>query len=129
MARFANPALRHRTAHITRVSLQKLPPRLLERCATGWTGACPSPGRRWLPQPGCSTSSPAPEVRDPFAAELARAAGAGGPAALLDVAAVFGGLAAWPDARGAVLAALARLRRAGPRRTLGRLGDARMGDD
>ena len=128
MARFANPALRHRTAQIAGDGSQKLPPRLLDPMRDRLDRGLPVTRHAMVVAAWMQHVATAAEVQDPRTAELARAVGSGGPAALLDVAAVFGGLTARPDARGAILAALARLQQAGPRRTLDGLGDDRLRD-
>ncbi len=123
MARFANPALQHRTAQIAMDGSQKLPPRLLAALRDRLDAGLPVARHAMAVAAWMQHVATAPVVHDPRAAELARAAGAGGPAALLGVAAVFGGLTDRPDARAAILAALAKLQQAGPRRALDGLGE------
>ena len=126
MARFANPALQHRTAQIAMDGSQKLPPRLLGAMRDRLDAGLPV-ARHAMAVAAWMQHAATGAVQDPRAEELARLVRGGGPAALLDLAAVFGGLAARPAARAAILAALARLQQAGPLRALDGLGDG-LGD-
>ncbi len=123
MARFANPALQHRTAQIAMDGSQKLPPRLLGTMRDRLDQGLPVARHAMAVAAWMQHAATSPALQDPRAEELARVVQGGGPAALLDVAAVFGDLAARPAARAAILAALARLQQAGPRRVLDGLGD------
>jgi fructuronate reductase len=123
MARFANPALRHLTAQIAMDGSQKLPPRLLDAMRDRLDQGLPVARHAMAVAAWMQHVAASPALQDPQAETLARAVRGGGPAALLDVAAVFGDLAARPGARAAIAAALARLQEAGPRRALLGLGD------
>lgn len=122
MARFANPALQHRTAQIAMDGSQKLPPRLLGAMRDRLDAGLPV-ARHAMAVAAWMQHVAAGNVRDPRADELARLVHGSGPAAVLGLAAVFGDLAARPVARSAILAALDRLQQAGPRRALDGLGD------
>ncbi len=123
MARFANPALQHRTAQIAMDGSQKLPPRLLGTMRNRLDAGLPVARHAVVVAAWMQHVATAPIVRDPRAEELARLVQGGGPAALLGMAAVFGDLAARPLAGAAILAALARLQQVGPRHALNGLAD------
>ncbi|WP_029004657.1 mannitol dehydrogenase family protein [Azorhizobium doebereinerae] len=125
-ARFANPALRHRTWQIAMDGSQKLPQRLLapirERLAAGAPIDLLALGvAGWMRYvSGVDETGQAIDVRDPLAARFAAAAaGAGGDAGrladgLLAIREVFGAdLPADPRFTGPVRAALAGLYREG----------------
>jgi len=122
MERFANPALRHRTAQIALDGSQKLPPRLLDAMRDRLDQDLPVARHAMAVAAWMQHIATSPIVQDPLADTLARAVHGCGPAALLDVAAVFGDLATRPGARDAIIAALALLQQAGPRRALLGLG-------
>jgi len=102
IARFHNPALRHRTAQIAMDGSQKLPQRLLgtarDRLAHGLELPCVALGvAGWMRHvTGKDEHGREVELRDPMAAELRRRAGAAGPVAerlvpaLLGIEAIFG---------------------------------------
>lgn len=123
MQRFANPALRHRTAQIALDGSQKLPPRLLDAMRDRLDQGLPVARHAMAVAAWMQHVATSLHVQDPLAEELGRAVRGGGPAALLDVAAVFGDLATRPGARDAIIAALVMLQQAGPRRALLGLGD------
>ena len=91
LARFRNPALRHRTAQIAMDGSQKLPQRLLatarERLARGLELPCIALAvAAWMRHVAVSA-----DLRDPMADELRRRAASGQPAAaLLGIEAIFG---------------------------------------
>lgn len=132
MARYANPAIRHRTWQIAMDGSQKLPQRILGTIAENLAAGRPSPGLMlavagWMRYVGGIDEKGAPiEVRDPLAAELrARSDGAADPAArvaaLLGLGAVFA-----PDLAGALApgltAAYGRLARDGARAAVAACG-------
>ena len=116
IARFHNPALRHRLAQIAMDGSQKLPQRLLgtarDRLARGLDLRCIALGvAAWM----CHVAR-TPELNDPMRQELRRRADAAGPSAeklapaLLGIEAIFGrDLAADPRFAGAVTQALRAL--------------------
>ena len=130
LARFRNPALRHRTWQIAMDGSQKLPQRVLgtmrDRLAlglpvdahalvvAGWMRYVTGLDERGLPI----------DVQDPIAPELATVARAAGPVAdrladaLLGVEAIFGQMGNDPRVRAAVAMALARLYALGARRAV-----------
>ena len=107
LARFRNPALRHRTAQIAMDGSQKLPQRLLgtarERLARGLELPCIALAvAAWIRHVEVS-----PDLRDPLADELRRHTGVG----LLSIAPIFGrDLPADPRFVAAVTGALDRLK-------------------
>ncbi len=119
LARFRNPALRHRTWQIAMDGSQKLPPRLLGTARDRLRAGAPF-GRvalgiaAWMRYVAGTDEGGRPiDVRDPLAGELRALADAAGPdpdrlaAALLGVRAVFGdALPAAPACRNAVTDAL-----------------------
>lgn len=118
MARFANPALRHRLAQIAMDGSQKLPPRLLgtvrDRLARGLLiRHHAAAAAAWMLHVADGS-----ELSDPRAEELLRLTRSGGPAALLGLAPVFGDLSAHPGFRGAVTVALTRMQADGVRSVL-----------
>ncbi len=130
LARFQNPAIRHRTWQIAMDGSQKLPQRLLgamqDRLAKNLpiaTHALAVAG--WMRYvTATDEQGRAIDVRDPLAAELAALAREAGPAAerlapaLLGVGKVFGPLGAEPRLREAVTVALGRLYKEGARRAV-----------
>jgi fructuronate reductase len=131
LARYDNPAIRHRTAQIAMDGSQKLPQRLLgtirDRLARGL--AIPRLAltvAAWMVYVGGRDEQGQPfEVRDPLAATLASALAKAGDApgahvaALLGVDAVFGAdLAANQDFRRAVTAAYCQLLEQGAKRAV-----------
>ncbi len=126
MTRFANPALQHRTAQIAMDGSQKLPPRLLgplrDRLDAGLPVARHAMAVAAWMQHVAGGAAPG-SAEDPRAEEMARMVRHGGPAALLDLATVFGSLAARPAARAAIMAALDLLQQAGPLRAVEGFGD------
>ncbi len=135
MARFRNPALRHRTWQIAMDGTQKLPQRLLgtvrDRLAAGASIDRLALGvAAWMRYATGRDERGAPiDLRDPLADELRRrTAGARTPAALAEALfgldAVFGrDLPADPRFTGAVTAALSGLLRDGAAATVARFGD------
>ncbi|GAA4967081.1 mannitol dehydrogenase family protein [Kineococcus glutinatus] len=131
LERFANPALRHRTAQIAMDGSQKLPQRLLatarDRLAAGGqprlTALAIAGWARYVTAGTAEDGTPL-AVDDPLAAELARAGGGAGGGraateALLGVRAVFGDeLPADPGFRALVLEAASALERGGVRTAL-----------
>jgi fructuronate reductase len=87
--RYANPAIRHRTWQIAMDGSQKLPQRILGTLATNDADDRPSPGlvlavAAWMIYVrGTDLAGQPIEVKDPFAAELARRAGSASPVAEL----------------------------------------------
>ena len=130
LARFRNPALRHRTAQIATDGSQKLPQRVLDtmrdRLALGLpvdTQALVVAG--WMRYvTGVDEHGKSMNVQDPAAPSLAAAVQAAGPVpdrlapALLDMRPIFGALGRDPRVRSAVTAALARLYTLGARRAV-----------
>ncbi len=131
MARFANPALRHRTWQIAMDGSQKLPQRLLgtirdrlakgapiDRLALGIAG--------WMRYvSGTDEKGAAIDIRDPLAEKLATVAANAGPAAerlapaLMDIAEIFGtDLPADPRFTNPVLAGLESLFAKGAKQTV-----------
>ena len=96
--RFANPAIRHRTAQIATDGSQKLPQRLLatisDNLAAGRGIGCLSLAvAAWVHHaaPAAGSAAPPPDLNDPLARRLATAAVAADPvAAFLDISDVFG---------------------------------------
>ncbi|MGY6632523.1 MAG: mannitol dehydrogenase family protein [Alkalilacustris sp.] len=95
-ARYANPAIRHRTWQIAMDGSQKLPQRILGTLAANLAAGRPAPGlvlavAAWMIYVRGTDLRGAPiDVRDPLAAELRAAAGSADPvAALLGIRAVF----------------------------------------
>lgn len=134
IARFKNPALRHRTWQIAMDGSQKLPQRLLgtirDRLAAGQPISRLALGvAAWMRYvTGIDEKGQAIDVRDPLAGEFARLAGASGPhaeplaAALLGIRAIFGDdLPANPAFTGPVIAALGQLYAQGARKTVEQL--------
>ena len=122
LARFRNPALRHRTWQIAMDGSQKLPQRLLATMRAllvqGLSIECHALAvAGWMRYVGGTDEAGKPiDVRDPLALDLARICAEGGPPALLDVAAIFGAdLPAEPRFRAAVMGAYERLTRLGAR--------------
>ena len=127
LARYANPAIRHRTWQIAMDGSQKLPQRILGTLADNLRDGRDSPGlilavAAWMRYVGGIDEAGAPiDVRDPMAARLkALSDGAGNSAgkvaALLSVREVFPeALAGHPALRDALIAAHARLTREGAR--------------
>ncbi|MFN3825635.1 MAG: mannitol dehydrogenase family protein [Pseudorhodobacter sp.] len=122
LARFSNPAIRHRTWQIAMDGSQKLPQRILGTWAENHAAGRQSPGltlavAAWMHYVSGTRLDGAPiDVRDPMAADLAARAKEG-PAALLALRAVF------PEAVAAALkapvtAAHARLHAQGVRKSL-----------
>ncbi len=122
LARFRNPALRHRTWQIAMDGSQKLPQRLLDVMRERLAQDLPIERHAlavaaWMRYVAGADERGRPiDVRDPLAAELAAVAGAAGPMperlapALLGTTAIFGtDLLADPRVRAAVTEALARL--------------------
>jgi fructuronate reductase len=132
-ARYANPAIRHRTWQIAADGSQKLPQRLLATIADARAAGLATPGlalavAAWMRYVGGTDERGAPiDVRDPLAGRLrALCDGAGGPearvAALLAVGEVFpAALAEAPDFRAAVTAASRELHALGARAAAARL--------
>ena len=130
LARFRNPALRHRLRQIAADGSQKLPQRVLDtmrdRLALGLpvdTQALVVAG--WMRYvTGVDEHGQPMEVQDPAAPGLAAAVQAAGPVperlapALLDMRPIFGVLGQDPRVRMAVTAALARLYTLGARRAV-----------
>lgn len=123
LARFENPAIRHRTWQIAMDGSQKLPQRLLGTVADDLAAGRPVPGlalatAAWMTYvSGTGLDGRPIEVKDPLAADLrARATSADPVAALLDLRAVFpAALAADDRFRGAVAATHGALRARGAR--------------
>ncbi len=131
VSRWANPALRHRTAQIAMDGSQKLPQRLLapirDRLAAGAPFTRMALGiAGWMRYVAGTDERGCPiEVRDPLADLLRRVADSAGPQperlapALLGVAAVFGDdLPAHPRFREAVTEALTTLTTSGARQAV-----------
>lgn len=96
LARYRNPAIRHRTWQIAMDGSQKLPQRLLGTVADDLAAGRPCPGlalavAAWMTYvSGTGLDGRPIEVKDPLAADLrARATGPDPVAALLDLRAVF----------------------------------------
>ena len=123
LARFENPAIRHRTWQIAMDGSQKLPQRLLGTVADDLAAGRPVPGlalatAAWMTYvSGTGLDGRPIEVKDPLAEDLrARATSADPVAALLDLRAVFPeALAAEPRFRDAVAAAHSALKARGAR--------------
>jgi fructuronate reductase len=127
LARYSNPAIRHRAWQIAMDGSQKLPQRLLGTLADNRAAGRPSPGlalavAAWMRYVGGVDEKGDPiDVRDPMAARLkALSDAAPDPAAkveaLLAVAEVFPpALASDPELRRSLEAAYRRLERAGAR--------------
>jgi fructuronate reductase len=130
LARFANPALRHRTWQIAMDGSQKLPQRLLGTIRSRLEAGAPFPRlalgvAAWMRYvTGIDERGRAIDVRDPLRDSLRALADAAGPdpdalaRALLGVREVFGDLAGDPRLARPVTAALRRLMDAGARRTV-----------
>lgn len=95
-ARYANPAIRHRTWQIAMDGSQKLPQRILGTLDANFAAGRPSPGlilavAAWMIYVSGSDLSGRPiDVKDPFAAELARRATSSNPVAnLLSMREIF----------------------------------------
>lgn len=118
-ARYANPAIRHRTWQIAMDGSQKLPQRVLGTLATNLTEGRPSPGliltlAAWMAYVrGHDLKGQPIDLRDPLAPRL-RDLAAQGPAALLSLREVFPESLAQAIARD-VTAAHAALLTRGPR--------------
>jgi fructuronate reductase len=134
VARFRNPALRHRTWQIAMDGSQKLPQRLLGSVRDRLAAQAPIPRLAlgvagWMRYVAGFDEAGRPiDVRDPLAAELRRIADAAGGNAgamargLMGVKSVFGDdLPADPRFTGPVTAALESLLRDGVRATLSRM--------
>ncbi|MGI4952439.1 MAG: mannitol dehydrogenase family protein [Janthinobacterium lividum] len=131
LARFRNPALRHRTWQIAMDGSQKLPQRILAPMADRLALGLPVDAHAlvvagWMRYVAGMDEAGRPiDVRDPMAAELAAVARAAGPEpralaqALLGMSAIFGAMGADPRVRDAVVPALARLTAQGARRAAG----------
>lgn len=137
LERFANPALRHRTAQIAMDGSQKLPQRLLDTARERLRIGAPIPRLAlavagWMRYvTGTDENGGAIEVRDPLAPRLRRIADAAGPSAerlapaLLSVREVFGAdLPSHPAFAEAVTAALDRLFAVGARQTVAEIAAA-----
>lgn len=121
LARFRNPALRHRTWQIAMDGTQKLPQRILATLADRLRAGLPIETQAmviaaWMRfATGRDEAGRPIDVRDPLAPELARIAGEAGPApdrlvpALLALSTVFGELGRDERVRSAVIHALAML--------------------
>lgn len=110
LARFTNPALRHRLAQIAMDGSQKLPPRLLAAMADRVGRGLPVDRHATAVAAWMRHVAEAAELQDPRAEELRRAVRDGGPMALLEVEAVFGpALPAQAAVRDALARALAAL--------------------
>ena len=121
LARFRNPALRHRTWQIAMDGSQKLPQRILGTMADRLAMGLPVDAHAlvvagWMRYvAGTDEAGRAIDVRDPMAAELAAVARRAGPQplalaqGLLGVEAVFDGMGRDMRVRDAVVPALARL--------------------
>jgi fructuronate reductase len=130
LARFRNPALRHRTWQIAMDGSQKLPQRVLatmrDRLALGLpVDAHALVVAGWMRYAtGIDEQGRAIDVQDPIAPELAAAARAAGPVAdrlagaLLGIGSVFGQMGEDPRVRAAVTTALARLYALGAQRAV-----------
>jgi fructuronate reductase len=131
LARYDNPAIRHRTAQIAMDGSQKLPQRLLGTVRQRLARGLPIPRlaltvAAWMVYVGGKDEQGQTfEVRDPLAATLAAALAKAGDApgarvaALLGFEAVFGAdLAANPDFRRAVTTAYRQLLDKGAKRTV-----------
>jgi fructuronate reductase len=126
-ARYANPAIRHRTWQIAMDGSQKLPQRLLGTLADNRAAGRPTPGlalavAAWMRYVGgVDEQGAAIDVRDPLAARLktlsdSEATADGKVAALLSVREIFPpALAGGPEIRQALVAAYRRLEEAGSR--------------
>jgi fructuronate reductase len=96
LARFANPAIRHRTWQIAMDGSQKLPQRLLSTIRERLAQGLPFPRlalavAAWIRYVGgIDEAGRTIDVRDPLAARLQAALAAAGPAAILNTEAVFG---------------------------------------
>ncbi len=133
LARYANPAIRHRTWQIAMDGSQKLPQRILGTIADDRAAGRHCPGltlavAAWMHYVGGTDETGAPiDVRDPLADRL-RALSAAAPdaagrvAALLAVGEIFpAALAADPGFRAEAAAALALLETEGARATVARI--------
>jgi fructuronate reductase len=131
IARFSNPALRHRTWQIAMDGSQKLPQRILGTIRDRLTAGAPFPSLAlavagWMRYVAGTDEAGRPiDVRDPLAQTLRRVADEAGPSperlgpALLGISQVFGGdLPADPRFRGAVTRALAALMSGGSLRAV-----------
>ena len=89
LARFANPAIRHRTHQIAMDGSRKLPQRLLATIEAGLARGSPVEGlllavAGWMRYCAGANEAGAPhDVQDPIAERLAAAAGSGDPAAVV----------------------------------------------
>jgi len=131
IARFSNPALRHRTWQIAMDGSQKLPQRILGTIRDRLAAGAPFPRLAlavagWMRYAtGTDERGKAIDVRDPLAEMLRRVADVAGPSperlapALLGVAPVFGSdLPADPRFQAAVIGSLATLTAQGARRAV-----------
>ena len=130
LARFRNPALRHRTAQIATDGSQKLPQRVLDTMRDRLALGLPMDAQAlvvagWMRYvTGMDEHGKPMDVQDPAAPDLAAAVQAAGPAAdrlapaLLDMRPIFGALGQDPRVRSAVTAALAQLYALGARRAV-----------
>lgn len=130
LARFANPALHHRTWQIAMDGSQKLPQRLLAAMADRLQRGLPIDTHAlavagWMRYVTARDEQDKEiDVRDPIAGKLAAIAHEAGPVAgrlapaLLAVESVFGALGADPRMAGPVTEALEQLYRLGARRVL-----------
>jgi fructuronate reductase len=138
LARFANPALRHRTWQIAMDGSQKLPQRLLGTIRDRLAAGAPFPRLAlavagWMRYvAGTDERGQAIDVRDPLAVTLRQAADAAGPSperlasALLGIRQIFGDdLPADPRFREAVTGALATLTKYGAAQTVAMSGTER----
>ena len=128
MARYRNPAIRHRTWQIAMDGSQKLPQRLLGTARDNLRAGRPIPRvalavAAWMRYvAGMDERGEAIDVRDPMAEELRSRGGAADPVdALLALEPVFGDLGREPRFREAVAAAHAALTERGARAAAGAL--------
>ncbi len=128
LARFTNPALRHRTQQIAMDGSQKLPPRILSTIRDRMKAGAPYPRlatvvAAWMRYvEGHDANGQSYEIRDPLSPTLAECVvqSNGDPARLatklLNISAIFGpDLAANPDFRNLVVKQLAHLSKSGIR--------------
>ena len=104
LARFANPALRHRLAQIAMDGSQKLPPRLIAPMEARLARGLPVDRHAAAVAAWVRYAASTPGLADPHAEAIGQLARAGGPAALLGFGPMFGQCS--PALRRAVLEAL-----------------------
>jgi len=113
LARFANPALKHRLRQIAMDGSQKLPQRLLSAVRARLAIGLPVTRHALSVAAWMTFARRGDKLDDPLAEAIASAAHAG-PAALLRLSAIFGDLAGEPRFSGAVTRQYAAIAAAGP---------------